>query len=134
MYSFIKVEHGSSFSSLISRLHWEKSFFVHAPRFHLKGRGGEWEKVSEVSSFYCWVNMTMEEGRVENEDYTQDGTVNIKGKPILRSKSGGWKACSFVVGKLSLFSHMSSFSLLTIKLFSQTCSNAVNKPLLLVRS
>lgn len=78
--------------------------------------------------------MTMEEGRVENEDYTQDGTVNIKGKPILRSKSGGWKACSFVVGKLSLFSHMSSFSLLTIKLFSQTCSNAVNKPLLLVRS
>lgn len=47
--------------------------------------------------------MTMEEGRVENEEYTQDGTVNIKGKPILRSKSGGWKACSFVVGNLSLF-------------------------------
>ena len=39
----------------------------------------------------------MEEGRVVNE-YTQDGTVDLKGKPILKSKSGGWNACSFVVG------------------------------------
>lgn len=45
----------------------------------------------------------MEEGRVVSEDYTQDGTVDLKGKPILKSKSGGWKACSFVVG-ISLFS------------------------------
>ncbi|MED6195724.1 hypothetical protein PIB30_040660 [Stylosanthes scabra] len=41
--------------------------------------------------------MTMEEGSVGSEEYTQDGTVNIRGKPVLRSKSGGWKACSFVV-------------------------------------
>ncbi|KAG5236385.1 proton-dependent oligopeptide transport family protein [Salix suchowensis] len=36
---------------------------------------------------------------MENEldDYTQDGTVDLKGKPVLRSKSGGWRACSFVV-------------------------------------
>ncbi|XP_004495348.1 protein NRT1/ PTR FAMILY 5.2-like [Cicer arietinum] len=38
--------------------------------------------------------MTMEEGK---EEYTQDGTVSLKGKPLLRSKTGGWKACSFVV-------------------------------------
>ncbi|CAJ2628100.1 protein NRT1/ PTR FAMILY 5.2-like [Trifolium pratense] len=41
--------------------------------------------------------MTMEEGREVKEEYTQDGTVNLKGKPVLRSKTGGWKACSFIV-------------------------------------
>jgi len=34
-----------------------------------------------------------------NEDYTQDGTVDLKGRPVLRSKTGKWKACSFIVGK-----------------------------------
>ncbi|XP_057959431.1 protein NRT1/ PTR FAMILY 5.2-like [Malania oleifera] len=29
--------------------------------------------------------------------YTQDGTVDLKGNPVLRSKRGGWTACSFVV-------------------------------------
>ncbi|KAK2966761.1 hypothetical protein RJ640_018330 [Escallonia rubra] len=29
--------------------------------------------------------------------YTQDGTVDLKGNPILRSKRGGWTACSFIV-------------------------------------
>ncbi|XP_027349070.1 protein NRT1/ PTR FAMILY 5.2-like [Abrus precatorius] len=33
-----------------------------------------------------------------NEDYTQDGTVDLKGRPVLRSKTGRWKACSFIVG------------------------------------
>ncbi|XP_062108926.1 protein NRT1/ PTR FAMILY 5.2-like [Humulus lupulus] len=31
------------------------------------------------------------------DDYTEDGTVDLKGNPILRSKRGGWRACSFVV-------------------------------------
>lgn len=31
------------------------------------------------------------------DEYTKDGTVDLKGKPVLRSKRGGWKACSFVV-------------------------------------
>ncbi|CAK9150989.1 unnamed protein product [Ilex paraguariensis] len=31
------------------------------------------------------------------DDYTQDGTVDLKGNPVLRSKRGGWTACSFVV-------------------------------------
>ncbi|KAF6145546.1 hypothetical protein GIB67_037579 [Kingdonia uniflora] len=32
------------------------------------------------------------------EDFTQDGTFDLKGRPILRSKGGRWKACSFIVG------------------------------------
>ncbi|XP_022855736.1 protein NRT1/ PTR FAMILY 5.2-like [Olea europaea var. sylvestris] len=38
-------------------------------------------------------------GEEENgqDGYTQDGTVDLKGNPILRSKRGGWTACSFVV-------------------------------------
>ncbi|XP_010264931.1 PREDICTED: protein NRT1/ PTR FAMILY 5.2-like [Nelumbo nucifera] len=30
-------------------------------------------------------------------DFTQDGTVDLKRNPVLRSKRGGWKACSFIV-------------------------------------
>ncbi|XP_077250804.1 protein NRT1/ PTR FAMILY 5.2-like [Tasmannia lanceolata] len=38
-------------------------------------------------------------GSVESggRDFTQDGSVDLKGNPVLRSKRGGWKACSFVV-------------------------------------
>jgi hypothetical protein len=32
------------------------------------------------------------------EDYTQDGTVDLRGRPISRSNTGGWRACSFIVG------------------------------------
>jgi hypothetical protein len=32
------------------------------------------------------------------DEYTQDGTVDLHGHPVLRSKRGGWKACGFVVG------------------------------------
>ncbi|PON66805.1 Proton-dependent oligopeptide transporter [Trema orientale] len=31
------------------------------------------------------------------EDYTQDGTVDLKGRPVLRSKTGRWRACTFIV-------------------------------------
>lgn len=37
-----------------------------------------------------------------DDGYTKDGTVDLRGNPVLRSKSGGWTACSFVVGTLSL--------------------------------
>ncbi|KAK1694750.1 hypothetical protein QYE76_011447 [Lolium multiflorum] len=30
-------------------------------------------------------------------EYTQDGTTDLHGNPILRSERGGWRACSFVV-------------------------------------
>ncbi|XP_045796052.1 protein NRT1/ PTR FAMILY 5.2-like isoform X1 [Trifolium pratense] len=32
------------------------------------------------------------------EDYTEDGTVDLKGRPVLRSNTGRWRACSFIVG------------------------------------
>ncbi|TKY51893.1 NRT1/ PTR FAMILY 5.2 [Spatholobus suberectus] len=76
--------------------------------------------------------MTMEEGRDVNEEYTQDGTVNIKGKPILRSKSGGWKACSFVV-VYEIFERMAYYGIssnlilyLTTKLHQGTVKSANN--------
>ncbi|XP_062024643.1 protein NRT1/ PTR FAMILY 5.2-like [Rosa rugosa] len=31
-------------------------------------------------------------------DYTEDGTTDLKGRPITRSKTGRWRACSFLVG------------------------------------
>lgn len=36
----------------------------------------------------------------EREDYTEDGTVDLKGRPVLRSKTGRWKACYFIVGNV----------------------------------
>lgn len=44
--------------------------------------------------------MPMEEGITI--EYTQDGTIDLNGKPVLRSQTGRWKACSFLVGKPSL--------------------------------
>ncbi|PON66806.1 Proton-dependent oligopeptide transporter [Trema orientale] len=39
-----------------------------------------------------------ENGHGEDDPpYTQDGTVDLKGRPVLRSKTGRWKACSFIV-------------------------------------
>ncbi|VVB08115.1 unnamed protein product [Arabis nemorensis] len=38
--------------------------------------------------------MTVEE---VGDDYTKDGTVDLKGNPVRRSIRGRWKACSFVV-------------------------------------
>jgi len=43
----------------------------------------------------------MERGR-RVSDYAEDGTVDLKGKPVLKAKSGGWKACSFLLGNLLL--------------------------------
>ncbi|KAM6544874.1 hypothetical protein CsatB_025610 [Cannabis sativa] len=31
------------------------------------------------------------------DDYTEDGSVDLKGNPVRRSKRGGWRACAFVV-------------------------------------
>lgn len=43
--------------------------------------------------------MAVEEGV---DEYTKDGTVDLKGNPVRRSKRGGWTACSFIVGMYSL--------------------------------
>ncbi|KAG5078739.1 hypothetical protein JHK86_002804 [Glycine max] len=73
----------------------------------------------------------MEEGRVVNE-YTQDGTVDLKGKPILKSKSGGWNACSFVV-VYEIFERMAYYGIssnlilyLTRKLHQGTVTSSNN--------
>ncbi|XP_019432732.1 PREDICTED: protein NRT1/ PTR FAMILY 5.2-like [Lupinus angustifolius] len=79
------------------------------------------------------LNMTTEDGRLVSEDeYTQDGTVNLKGKPVLRSKSGGWKACSFVV-VYEIFERMAYYGIssnlilyLTKKLHQGTVTSANN--------
>ena len=35
-------------------------------------------------------------------DYTNDGTVDLKGRPVLVSSTGKWKACYFIVGKKAM--------------------------------
>uniref|UniRef100_A0A5B7AYZ5 Putative Peptide transporter 2 isoform 1 n=1 Tax=Davidia involucrata TaxID=16924 RepID=A0A5B7AYZ5_DAVIN len=50
--------------------------------------------------------LLLEEGliqkdRLQNESselYTGDGSVDIKGKPVLKSNTGNWRACPFILG------------------------------------
>ncbi|CAL4925367.1 unnamed protein product [Urochloa decumbens] len=39
----------------------------------------------------------LEAAPAAGDEYTQDGTVDLHGNPVLRAKRGGWKACGFVV-------------------------------------
>lgn len=73
-------------------------------------------------------------GEEENgqDRYTQDGTVDLKGNPILRSKSGGWTACSFIV-VYEVFERMAYYGIssnliiyLTKKLHQGTVRSANN--------
>ncbi|CAK9139524.1 unnamed protein product [Ilex paraguariensis] len=66
------------------------------------------------------------------DDYTQDGTVDLKGNPVRRSKRGGWTACSFVV-VYEVFERMAYYGIssnlvlyLTRKLHQGTVSSANN--------
>ncbi|XP_024980977.1 protein NRT1/ PTR FAMILY 5.2-like [Cynara cardunculus var. scolymus] len=40
----------------------------------------------------------MEEEKGVGKDFTQDGTTDLKGKPVLRSNTGRWRACYFMLG------------------------------------
>ncbi|XP_057958303.1 protein NRT1/ PTR FAMILY 5.2-like [Malania oleifera] len=53
-----------------------------------------------------------EEGGAISDQYTQDGTVSLGGNPVLRSKTGGWTACSFVV-VYEVFERMTYHSIAT---------------------
>ncbi|PON34767.1 Proton-dependent oligopeptide transporter [Parasponia andersonii] len=54
-----------------------------------------------------------EKGPTEGkEDYTQDGTVNLKGLPVLRSETGRWRACSFIVA-YEVFERMAYYGIAT---------------------
>ncbi|KAK4482356.1 hypothetical protein RD792_009509 [Penstemon davidsonii] len=65
-------------------------------------------------------------------DYTQDGTVDLKGRPVLRSKTGKWKACNFIVG-YEVFERMAYYGIaanlviyLTDKLHEGTVKSSNN--------
>uniref|UniRef100_A0A5B6ZT67 Peptide transporter PTR3-A n=1 Tax=Davidia involucrata TaxID=16924 RepID=A0A5B6ZT67_DAVIN len=73
--------------------------------------------------------MAVEEGL---DDFTQDGTVDLKGNAVLRSKRGGWTACSFVV-VYEVFERMAYYGIssnlilyLTKKLHQGTVTSANN--------
>ncbi|CAL2225322.1 unnamed protein product [Prunus armeniaca] len=75
--------------------------------------------------------MAAEEGQ-RVDQYTQDGTVDLKGNPVLRSKRGGWTACSFVV-VYEVFERMAYYGIssnlilyLTKKLHQGTVTSANN--------
>ncbi|KAL1561707.1 protein NRT1/ PTR FAMILY 5.2-like [Salvia divinorum] len=64
--------------------------------------------------------------------YTEDGTVDLKGNPVLRSKRGGWTACFFVV-VYEVFERMAYYGIstnlfiyLTKKLHQDTVQSANN--------
>ncbi|XP_047942293.1 protein NRT1/ PTR FAMILY 5.2-like isoform X2 [Salvia hispanica] len=65
-------------------------------------------------------------------DYTKDGTVDLKGRPVLRSSTGKWKACYFIVG-YEIFERMAYYGIasnlviyLTNKLHEGTVESANN--------
>lgn len=53
-------------------------------------------------------------GKGVSEEFTQDGTVDLKGRPVLRSKGGRWTACFFIVGT----SNFNTFSLIYMFFFN----------------
>ncbi|XP_051152910.1 protein NRT1/ PTR FAMILY 5.2-like isoform X1 [Andrographis paniculata] len=74
----------------------------------------------------------IEEEEGEKRLYTEDGTVDLRGKPVLRSNTGRWKACSFIV-VYEVFERMAYFGIssnlfiyLTTKLRQGTVRSANN--------
>lgn len=53
-------------------------------------------------------------------DYVDDGTVDLQGRPALKSKSGGWKACPYILCK-----HARNLESLNSKLSEQELSTNV---------
>lgn len=41
----------------------------------------------------------VDRGFGHEEEVTKDGSVDLKGRPFIRSKGGRWTACSFIVGE-----------------------------------
>uniref|UniRef100_J3N3B3 Major facilitator superfamily (MFS) profile domain-containing protein n=1 Tax=Oryza brachyantha TaxID=4533 RepID=J3N3B3_ORYBR len=74
----------------------------------------------------------MENGAGGEEEYTRDGSVDLRGNPVLRSRRGGWRACSFIV-VYELFERMAYYGIasnlviyLTEKLHQGTVEAANN--------
>ncbi|XP_022764833.1 protein NRT1/ PTR FAMILY 5.1-like [Durio zibethinus] len=69
---------------------------------------------------------------MEIKGYTQDGTVDLRGRPVLASKTGKWKACAFLVG-YEAFERMAFYGIasnlvnyLTTQLHEDTVSSVRN--------
>ncbi|TVU30410.1 hypothetical protein EJB05_22031 [Eragrostis curvula] len=74
----------------------------------------------------------MENGEGEEGEYTKDGSVDLRGNPVLRSKRGGWTACTFIV-VYELFERMAYYGVasnlvmyMTTKLHQGTVDAANN--------
>ena len=55
----------------------------------------------------------------ERGDYARDGSVDLRGRPVLRFKKGGWTACYFVVGESKQIVFSSLLSIHAVLMFSQ---------------
>nr|GLL20983.1 protein NRT1/ PTR FAMILY 5.1 [Ipomoea trifida] len=67
-----------------------------------------------------------------NKGYTQDGTVDLHGQPVLSYKTGKWKACAFLVG-YEAFERMAFYGIasnlvvyLTTQLHEETVASVRN--------
>lgn len=66
-----------------------------------------------------------------DDEYTQDGSVDIHGKPSVKNKSGNWKACPFILGnecceRLAYYGINTNMVNYLIKRFNQGNSTAAN--------
>ncbi|KDP21682.1 hypothetical protein JCGZ_03353 [Jatropha curcas] len=69
---------------------------------------------------------------MDSKGYTQDGTVDLRGRPVLASKTGKWRACAFLVG-YEAFERMAFYGIasnlvnyLTTQLHEDTVSSVRN--------
>nr|CAD1844089.1 unnamed protein product [Ananas comosus var. bracteatus] len=74
----------------------------------------------------------VDRGFGHKEEATKDGSVDLKGRPFIRSKGGRWTACSFIVG-YEVFERMAYYGIatnlvlyLTDKLHEGTVSSSNN--------
>jgi len=47
----------------------------------------------------------------ESKLYTGDGSVDFKGRPVLKQNTGNWKACPFILGKPFHFTYVTNIYL-----------------------
>lgn len=52
-----------------------------------------------------------ENWNIDSQGFAMDGSVDLKGKRVLKSKTGKWKACSFIIG-YEIFERMAFYGVL----------------------
>lgn len=53
--------------------------------------------------FFCWREWfefwkKPAVSREDGEEWVNDGSVDLRGRSVMKSKSGGWKASLFIIG------------------------------------